>query len=76
MRLTWLVLAVVLLLSGIYLLVLRASEWLAYLVAGVGAGSSRSAGPIRATTSSRRSRPSCGRKTTTERVRLRVCLVQ
>jgi len=35
-RLTWLVLAVVLLLSGIYLLVLRASEWLAYLVPGWG----------------------------------------
>lgn len=37
-RLTWLVLALVLLLGGIYLLVLKASEWLAYLVAGVGAG--------------------------------------
>ena len=37
-RLTWLVLALVLLLGGLYLLLLRASEWLAYLVAGVGAG--------------------------------------
>ena len=37
-RLTWLVLALVLLLAGIYLLLLRAGEWLAYLVAGVGAG--------------------------------------
>jgi len=37
-RLTWLVLALVLLLGGVYLLVLRASEWLAYLAAGVGAG--------------------------------------
>ncbi|TMD83470.1 MAG: hypothetical protein E6I74_05180 [Chloroflexi bacterium] len=37
-RLTWLVLALVLVLGGIYLLVLRAGEWLAYLVAGVGGG--------------------------------------
>ena len=37
-RLTWLLLAVVLLLVGVYLHVHLASEWLAYLVAGVGVG--------------------------------------
>jgi len=37
-RLTWLVLALVLLLGGLYLHVHLASEWLAYLLAGVGAG--------------------------------------
>jgi hypothetical protein len=37
-RLTWLVLALVLLLGGVYLHVHRVGEWLAYLVAGVGAG--------------------------------------
>jgi hypothetical protein len=37
-RLTWLVLALVLLLGGLYLHVHLASKWLAYLLAGVGAG--------------------------------------
>jgi hypothetical protein len=37
-RLTWLVLALVLLLGGVYLHVHLAGDWLAYLVAGVGAG--------------------------------------
>jgi len=37
-RLTWLLLALVLLLGGLYLHLHRADEWLAYLVAGVGAG--------------------------------------
>jgi hypothetical protein len=37
-RLTWLLLAIVLLLVGVYLRVHLASEWLAYLVAGIGAG--------------------------------------
>lgn len=37
-RLTWLLLAIVLLLVGVYLHVRVASEGLAYLVAGVGAG--------------------------------------
>jgi hypothetical protein len=37
-RLTWLLLAIVLLLVGVYLHVHLASEWLAYLVAGIGAG--------------------------------------
>jgi hypothetical protein len=37
-RLSWLLLAVVLLLAGVYLHVRLAGEWLAYLLAGVGAG--------------------------------------
>ena len=37
-KLTWLLLAIVLLLVAVYLHVHLASEWLAYLVAGVGAG--------------------------------------
>jgi hypothetical protein len=37
-RLTWLALSLVLLLGGVYLHVHLAGEWLAYLVAGVGAG--------------------------------------
>jgi len=37
-RLTWLLVALVLLLGGLYLRVHLADEWLAYLVAGVGAG--------------------------------------
>jgi hypothetical protein len=37
-RLSWLLLAVVLLLAGIYLNVRLADEWLSYLVAGIGAG--------------------------------------
>lgn len=37
-RLTWLLLALVLLLVGVYLHVHLAGEWLVYLVAGVGAG--------------------------------------
>jgi len=37
-RLTWLLVALVLLLGGLYLHVHLADEWLAYLVAGVGAG--------------------------------------
>jgi hypothetical protein len=37
-RLTWLVLSLVLLLGGVYLHVHLAGEWLAYLVAGIGAG--------------------------------------
>jgi hypothetical protein len=37
-RLTWLVLALVLLLAGVYLHVHQLSEWLGYLVGGVGAG--------------------------------------
>ncbi len=37
-RLTWLLLALVLLLAGLYLHVRLADEGLAYLVAGVGAG--------------------------------------
>jgi hypothetical protein len=37
-RLSWLLLALVLLLAGIYLHVRLADEWLAYLVAGIGAG--------------------------------------
>ena len=36
-RLTWLVLALVLLLGGVYMHV-HQFEWLAYLIAGVGAG--------------------------------------
>ncbi len=37
-RLSWLLLAVVLLLAGLYLHVRLADEWLAYLLAGIGAG--------------------------------------
>ena len=37
-RLTWLVLAVVLLLSGVYLYLHLVADWLAFLVMGVGAG--------------------------------------
>jgi hypothetical protein len=37
-RLTWLVLALVLLLSGIYLYLHLVADWLAFLVMGVGAG--------------------------------------
>jgi hypothetical protein len=37
-RLSWLLLAVVLLLAGVYLHVRLADEWLAYLLAGIGAG--------------------------------------
>jgi hypothetical protein len=37
-RLTWLLLALVLLLAGLYLHVRLANEWLAYLLAGIGAG--------------------------------------
>jgi hypothetical protein len=37
-RLSWLLLAVVLLLAGFYLHVRLAGEWLAYLLAGIGAG--------------------------------------
>jgi len=37
-RLTWLLLALVLLLGGLYLHVHLAGDWLAFLVAGVGAG--------------------------------------
>jgi len=37
-RLTWLLVALVLLLGGLYVHVHLADEWLAYLVAGVGAG--------------------------------------
>ena len=37
-RVTWLVLALVLLLGALYLHVHLAGEWLAYLVAGIGAG--------------------------------------
>jgi hypothetical protein len=37
-RLTWLVLALVLLLGALYLHLHELSDWLAYLTAGVGAG--------------------------------------
>ena len=37
-RLTWLVLAVVLVLGGVYLYLHLVSDWLAFLVIGVGAG--------------------------------------
>lgn len=37
-RLSWLLLALVLLLAGVYLDVRLADEWLAYLLAGIGAG--------------------------------------
>ena len=37
-RLTWLVLALVLMLSGLYLHVHQVADWLTYLTAGVGAG--------------------------------------
>jgi F0F1-type ATP synthase membrane subunit c/vacuolar-type H+-ATPase subunit K len=37
-RLTWLMLAVVLVLTGVYLHMHLVADWLAYLVAGVGAG--------------------------------------
>jgi hypothetical protein len=37
-RLSWLLLALVLLLAGLYLHVRLAGEWLAYLLAGIGAG--------------------------------------
>jgi hypothetical protein len=37
-RLTWLLLALVLLLGGVYLHVHLAGDWLAFLVAGIGAG--------------------------------------
>jgi hypothetical protein len=37
-RLTWLLLALVLVLGGIYLQTHQAGEWLAYTLAGVGAG--------------------------------------
>jgi hypothetical protein len=37
-RLSWLLLALVLLLAGVYLHVRLAGEWLAYLLAGMGAG--------------------------------------
>lgn len=37
-RLTWLALALVLLLGGLYLHLHLAGEWLVYLVAGIGAG--------------------------------------
>jgi hypothetical protein len=37
-RLSWLLLALVLLLAGVYLHVRLADEWLAYLLAGIGAG--------------------------------------
>jgi hypothetical protein len=37
-RLSWLLLAVVLLLAGLYIHVRLAGEWLAYLLAGIGAG--------------------------------------
>jgi len=37
-RLTWLVLALVLLLGGLYLHVHQVADWLSYLTAGVGAG--------------------------------------
>ena len=37
-RLSWVLLAVVLVLAGIYLNVRLADEWLSYLVAGIGAG--------------------------------------
>ena len=37
-RLSWVLLALVLLLAGIYLNVRLADEWLSYLVAGIGAG--------------------------------------
>lgn len=37
-RLSWLLLAVVLLLAGLYLHVRLADEWLTYLLAGIGAG--------------------------------------
>jgi len=37
-RLTWLLLALVLLLGGLYLHVHLAGDWLAFLMAGVGAG--------------------------------------
>jgi hypothetical protein len=37
-RLTWLVLALVLMLGGVYLHVHQVADWLTYLTAGVGAG--------------------------------------
>ena len=37
-RLTWLVVAVVLVLAGVYLHLHLVADWLAYLVGGVGAG--------------------------------------
>ena len=37
-RLSWLLLALVLLLAGLYLHMRLAREWLAYLLAGIGAG--------------------------------------
>jgi hypothetical protein len=37
-RLTWLILALVFLLGGLYLRVHEIPDWLVYLVAGVGAG--------------------------------------
>jgi len=37
-RLTWLLLAMVLVLGGLYLHVHLAGDWLAFLLAGVGAG--------------------------------------
>ena len=37
-RLSWVLLALVLLLAGIYLNVRLADQWLSYLVAGIGAG--------------------------------------
>jgi hypothetical protein len=37
-RLSWLLVALVLLLAGVYLHVRLADEWLSYLVAGIGAG--------------------------------------
>ncbi len=37
-RLAWLLLALVLVLAGLYLRMRLADEWLAYLVAGIGAG--------------------------------------
>ena len=37
-RLSWLLLALVLLLAGLYIHVRLAGEWLAYLLAGIGAG--------------------------------------
>ena len=37
-RLTWAVLAVVLLLSGVYLYLHLVADWLAFLIIGVGAG--------------------------------------
>jgi hypothetical protein len=37
-RLSWLLLSLVLLLAGLYIHVRLAGEWLAYLLAGIGAG--------------------------------------